>query len=339
MALKKLSKGAARVLGGKLRFVVVDQLNNICLLFNSRNANNYDLNRNFPDRHFNVTAVEQPETAAVRKWISNTQFVLSANLHGGALVVNYPYDAGRNENNTEGSIEKTPDHDVFTHLSLVYARKHPKLRASGSAQCEHQEEVFAEGITNGNAWYPIRGSMQDYNYVFAGCMEVTLELSCCKYPNSSSLYRLWNDNKVSLLSYLTEAHRGVKGQIFDHHSERALSKVNLTILGRDEARFNSDSRGNFWRLLLPGDYVLVVKAKGYKTLNKQFTVTEGQITIINVYLTKVSRSRKPKMAQFTSQHQTSPYSDRLISNGSMTAKNLKHLCLLFVMLSVVISKC
>lgn len=59
------------------------------------NANGFDLNRNFPDffaANNYEPAKEQPETRAVRLWIDQIPFVLSANLHGGALVASYPFD-------------------------------------------------------------------------------------------------------------------------------------------------------------------------------------------------------------------------------------------------------
>lgn len=59
------------------------------------NANGFDLNRNFPDffaaNSFDPNK-EQPETRALRLWIDQIPFVLSANLHGGALVASYPFD-------------------------------------------------------------------------------------------------------------------------------------------------------------------------------------------------------------------------------------------------------
>lgn len=56
------------------------------------NARGLDLNRNFPDHFKQNTKRGQPETEAIKEWISKIQFVLSAALHGGALVASYPYD-------------------------------------------------------------------------------------------------------------------------------------------------------------------------------------------------------------------------------------------------------
>lgn len=41
----------------------------------------------------------------------------------------------------------------------------------------------------------VLGGMQDYNYIWHGCMEITLEVSCCKFPYAAHLPRLWDDNK------------------------------------------------------------------------------------------------------------------------------------------------
>lgn len=67
------------------------------------NANGVDLNRDFPDQFDRKKSNDdeylfgkrQPETVAMMRWIMGKQFVLSGNLHGGALVASYPYDDSR----------------------------------------------------------------------------------------------------------------------------------------------------------------------------------------------------------------------------------------------------
>lgn len=57
------------------------------------NAHSVDLNRNFPDQFDSNSGHNiQPETKALIDWIEGTNFILSANLHGGSLVASYPWD-------------------------------------------------------------------------------------------------------------------------------------------------------------------------------------------------------------------------------------------------------
>jgi carboxypeptidase M len=56
------------------------------------NSMGFDLNRNFPDYFKQNNKNSQPETDAVKEWVSKIQFVLSGSLHGGALVASYPFD-------------------------------------------------------------------------------------------------------------------------------------------------------------------------------------------------------------------------------------------------------
>ena len=52
--------------------------------------------------------------------------------------------------------------------------------------------------------------MQDYNYVMEGIFEITLEVSCCKFPNGSDLEEFWTLNKDALVNYLMEVNKGIK---------------------------------------------------------------------------------------------------------------------------------
>lgn len=79
------------------------------------NYNGVDLNRNFKDPFDNRYEQIQQETLAITQWLKDYPFMLSAGLHGGSLVVNYPYD---NLPRSERSryvykYSPSPDDDVF----------------------------------------------------------------------------------------------------------------------------------------------------------------------------------------------------------------------------------
>ena len=126
-------------------------------------------------------------------------WVLSANFHDGAVVASYPYDDYRPGERQEG-IHKTPDHQFFRHLASTYATNHETML--DQSVCTRW--YFNDGITNGADWYPLYGGMQDFNYIFTNDFEVTMELSCCKYPSRYYLNKEWERNKESLLEYMKQ---------------------------------------------------------------------------------------------------------------------------------------
>ncbi len=106
---------------------------------------------------------------------------------------------------------------LLTHLS-AHAVRHCAgatwtwvVRMKLTAFALHPQE-FKDGITNGAAWYPIYGSMQDWNYVAASCLDLTLELSDTKWPPAQQLTDLFQDNLHAFLDYaLVAALGGLKG--------------------------------------------------------------------------------------------------------------------------------
>jgi carboxypeptidase M len=119
-----------------------------CSSLNGRlNANGFDLNRNFPDLFdcgSRSTSVLQPETSHVMKWLDNNQFILSANFHTGAVVLNYPFDNYFNSSVLNiARASPTADDDLFVFISRIYSSKNSAMQMN---PCGDQ---FSNGITNG----------------------------------------------------------------------------------------------------------------------------------------------------------------------------------------------
>ena len=248
------------------------------------NAMGVDLNRDFPDQfdYMHDRGVPKaPETKAIMNWIHQYPFVLSCNIHNGALVANYPYD-----DTPEGGSRylKSPDDAIFRQLALSYSEAHPTMHLG--QRCPGDRDSFREGITNGAAWYSVSGGMQDYNYLHTNCFEITVEQGCTKFPRSSELESIWNDNKNALLAFMQQVHNGVSGFVKDTAGVGIADAI-IGVSGIKHA-VTSAKGGDYWRLLTADTYSIVVTAEGYQDSSvKTVTIPSVGTTILNFTLTKV----------------------------------------------------
>lgn len=122
-----------------------------------KNTNEMDLNRNFPDQYGtnDFNRVVQPETEAIMNWTRSIPFILSANLHGGSVVANYPYDDSAKDfqpnHDTKTVTNPAPDNKLFQHLAKTYSNAHKTMHTSPSCPLfsEHfPGEYFQSKIHN-----------------------------------------------------------------------------------------------------------------------------------------------------------------------------------------------
>ena len=222
-----------------------------------------DLSRSFPtwkekiefdtNLDYNPFLNREPETESLMNWSANNPFVLGVNLHDGAVLVTYPHDF--HQDKKDRGPNKTPDQDVFTHLAQTYVTNHKTLAVKSG--CYFRAEG---GIANGAQWLAkykkgaVAGTMKDFSYLFTNSLEISVGVSCCKYPVRFALFREWRNNKDSLLAFIEEVHRGVKGVVF--------LPDNTPISGADIRVWNPDGKlrgknsttsenGEYWKVLLP----------------------------------------------------------------------------------------
>ncbi|XP_007938224.1 carboxypeptidase N catalytic chain [Orycteropus afer afer] len=268
-------------------------------LVGRNNANGVDLNRNFPDlntyfyynekyggpnHHLplpdNWKSQVEVETRAVIQWIRSFNFVLSANLHGGAVVANYPYDKSL-EHRVRGfrrtANTPTPDDKLFQKLAKVYSYAHGWMYRGWNCG-----DYFPDGITNGASWYSLSKGMQDFNYLHTNCFEITLELSCNKFPRQEELHREWLGNREALIQFLEQVHQGIKGMVLDeNYNNLAGAVISVSGINHD---ITSGDHGDYFRLLLPGTYTVTATAPGFDPETVSVTVGPAEPKLVDFHL-------------------------------------------------------
>jgi hypothetical protein len=249
----------------------------------ARRANNrgVDLNRDFPDQFQDPNpspAGREPETQAIMNWGAQRYFTLSANFHGGAVVANYPYDGFAQQTQCQRARSITPDDDLAVEMALTYSIYNEEMYASRS---------FPDGITNGAEWYCLYGGMQDWNYVWMGDLDVTMEVSNVKFPPASELQGFFDGNRESMLQYMDRVHIGVWGTVTDRTTGAPIAGASVTVQGRSLTVVKTEPKfGQYFRLLLPGTYTLTATATGYASQTLSVQVNSTARAQLNFSLTR-----------------------------------------------------
>ena len=240
------------------------------------NFNNYDLNRNYPGVDAPNTQPIQPETQVFINNATANYFRFSANFHGGAEVVNYPWDCWS---------RLAADNNWWIRVSRKYADTVHVYAPSGYMN------YLNNGITNGYAWYYVRGCRQDYMIYYKRGRESTIELSDVKLLPPAQLPALWDYNYRSLLNYIEQAMYGITGTVTDSLTGLPL-KAKVTAVGFDidSSEVYSDSAfGKYYRMAIQGSYNLMFSAPGYysKTIPNIYALNDSAVTV-NVQLRPVT---------------------------------------------------
>ncbi len=204
------------------------------------NARYVDLNRDFPDfstsDNTDDPAGREPETQSVMKFQAERQFALSHNFHGGAEVVNYPWDTVATPH---------PFYDLIVELATDYANRVSYIKNSYG---------FNNGITNGYEWYEVNGGMQDWSYHWYNDLQFTIELSNAKWPSFSKIPYYYEQNREAMIKQIQYIHMGA-GFHLDQPGVNGTVRI-YKVLGNAKEDLGEYAFRNseFYKVLVTGEY-------------------------------------------------------------------------------------
>ena len=237
------------------------------------NANGVDMNRNYPDPNGGPHPdgeEYQTETQWFMQLAEDVPFVMGANYHGGAEVMNYPWD---------NTYTLHADDAWYQLISHEYADLTHQVNPNYMTD-------YNNGITNGAQWYMIGGGRQDYMNGYAQCRELTIECSNTKLPNGSQLPTFWNINKNSIFAFMNQCLYGIHGTVTDASNNQPLNAT-ITIANHDNEFSIVESHlpaGDYHRPIKGGTYDITFTCFGYYPQTHTVTVGDGETIVLNVQL-------------------------------------------------------
>jgi hypothetical protein len=254
------------------------------------NANEVDLNRNYPDPDFGPhpdREAWQSETRAFMAYATKNHFVISMNFHSGSEVFNYPWD---------DTLKVTADDSWWRCTGTQFADTIHKYSRHDYFK-DYFDYTNIPGVTDGYTWYQVTGGRQDYMNYFQHCRECTVELSHEYIPDADSLPVYWKYDYRSFLDYIEKSLQGIHGTVTDSASGKPIHAM-VTAQGHDydsSEVFSYLPYGDYYKLISGGTYNITYSAAGYhpKTINNIYLADNcDSAKTLNVILAPVKDNIK-----------------------------------------------
>ena len=233
--------------------------------------------------NYNPYQGRQPETAALMAWTAERPPVLGLVLESGWLGTTFPLQRGSADQ------AETRDQETFAALAEEYQTSLPPH----SARCYYNAgpqgwaagaKARLEQAGPGNATLP------DFSYLFTGTLELSVGLSCCKFPTGFQLLDLWALHRPALIKFIRGAARGVRGVVF-LPDNRPAAGAEIAVRGVEQERRRgrvSGEDGSYHYLLLPSPRAYTLQAEyedcagsglRFRSAPQRLLITESQPTI------------------------------------------------------------
>lgn len=185
------------------------------------NANGADLNRTFPSLKRGTERPEEAETRVLKDFLTQNQFTLAADFHGGIAGYIYPY--------TCGAAQSHPDKAFFIEFG-----KHLSASTTGGIKVGTAMDIC-------NYW--AKNTLVDFYNIHANAKGYTFELGP-KMIKESDFDKYWKKFKEMYKTFYLGSHTGISGLVTDAATGQGIPGVKVFVEKHD--------RNNTWVFSYPG---------------------------------------------------------------------------------------
>ena len=191
--------------------------------------------------------------------------IAGATFHSYGELILFPW----------GNYYTSPDQDLLYQFAKNIA---------GLLEKANGRDTYDIGLLDGLA-----GQSSNWMHGKLHAVDFTFELGTEYFPDRKEVNKVLHQTMKSVMFFLNDVvHSGIRGHVIDYRTGKPVV-ARLLVEGFEAsfvAKRQSESRfGRFERLLLPGNYNLLVLADGYSPqYMSDIEVREGETTSLTVFL-------------------------------------------------------